>query len=241
MKRIFFLSLIHFFLITLCVNAQTEAVFTVSPSTASCGVIMQFDANLSTVSSGQNIVKYEWDFDYDGVTFDIQASGVLVEHTYSRMLIYTVALRVTDDGTPALSDIATDNATLLFTNNAPVAHAGDDYYTARVNDIPASVIINAKRSSDPDSPCDEVVAYKWDTDGDGLFGSDDLSGGLCDGHECEGAIISVIDDNWMPGSTSVIELKVTDSYGLVSDPLSVSVHIVDINSLPPAINDLVIN
>lgn len=238
--RIYF-SIIYFGFLTLVGNAQLVANFTVSPSTFSCGQSVQFDANSSTVSSGHNIVKYEWDFDYDGVTFDIQASGVVVEHSYSSMKTYTVALRVTDDSDPSETDIGTENATLSFTNHAPVADAGDTYYTARVNDVPASVIINAKDSYDPDSPCDEVVAYKWDTDSDGLFGSDDTDGGLCNGSECEGETITILDNNWYPGSSASIYLQVIDSYGLVSSTASTVVQVRSLDEVPPAINDIKID
>jgi len=43
------------------------------------------------------IESYEWDFDYDGVTFDIDDTGAVVLTNYSAEGDYTVALRVTDD------------------------------------------------------------------------------------------------------------------------------------------------
>lgn len=232
------------------IQAQPSASFTVSPSTASCEVSMQFDASAS-YSNGHDIIRYEWDFDYDG-TFNIQAVGEIVEHSYSRMKVtgsgesisilpYTVALRVTDDNDPAGTDIIFGNATLSFTNHTPFADAGDNTFSTLVSGTPASVILNGKDSYDPDGPCDEVVSYKWDTDGDGLFGSDDNDGGLCEGQECEGAVISILNEYWMYGSSSTIELRVVDSYGLVSNSSEAIVNIIDINSIAPAINDLIIN
>jgi len=67
--------IIHLFLVTIAGNAQIAAGFTVQPATASCGVTMQFDAHLSSASQGHNIIEYEWDFDYDGITFNVQATG----------------------------------------------------------------------------------------------------------------------------------------------------------------------
>jgi hypothetical protein len=232
--------IIYFLFATIEGNAQTVASFTVLPSSASCGITMQFDANSSTVSSSHNIVKYEWDFDYDGVTFDIQASGVVVEHAYSRMNTYTVALRVTDDSDPAETDISTENATLLFTNHAPVAHAGNGYFSARVNDIPAYVFLNAKDSYDPDSPCDKVVAYLWDTDGDGLYGSEDVDGSpYCSStSDCEGAVISIRNPDWYPGDSETIGLVVVDSYGLRSSRQETTIEVSVPGSCPSAINEL---
>jgi parallel beta-helix repeat protein len=40
---------------------------------------------------------YEWDFDYDGVTFNIDATGNNIPHTWSDDYTGTVALKVTDD------------------------------------------------------------------------------------------------------------------------------------------------
>ncbi|MCD6380055.1 PKD domain-containing protein [bacterium] len=116
------------------------ADFVVQPSTAPCGIIFQFDGGLSSATPDHTIIAYEWNFDYDGITFDVQATGVVVEHSYSRMNVigsgegitiipYTVALRVRDDSNPAETDIATGNATLSFTNSLPIADAGGPYYS----------------------------------------------------------------------------------------------------------------
>jgi PKD repeat protein len=43
------------------------------------------------------IATYEWDFDYDGTTFDVDATGMIVNHTYMEPGQYPVNLTVTDD------------------------------------------------------------------------------------------------------------------------------------------------
>ena len=71
--------------------------FTVSENPASAGTSITFDASSSThCDPSKNVVSYEWDFDYDGVTFDVDATGVVVMHAYAAGA-YTAALRVTDD------------------------------------------------------------------------------------------------------------------------------------------------
>ena len=251
MKTRTYISIIYFLFATIVGNAQTVASFTVQPSTASCEVPMQFDGNSSYASQGHNIIKYEWDFDYDGITFDVQATGAFVEYSYPRMNVtgsgedmiiipYTVALRVTDDSNPAETDIATGNATLSFQNNAPIADAGGPYYSTLINDAPVPVTITGN-SFDPDIPCDEVVTYKWDTDGDGLFGSDDTDGGLCNGSECEGSTITIVDSYWSFGESVIIGLRVIDSYGLVSNASETTVQIDEVNNIPPTIHEVIID
>jgi hypothetical protein len=61
-----------------------------------------------------NLVLYEYDFDYNGITFDVEDSntnGDPVTHQFTNTsgvdVDYTVALRVTDDGVPPASGIGT--------------------------------------------------------------------------------------------------------------------------------------
>ena len=61
---------------------------------------------------GNNIVLYEYDFDYDGTNFTVDASnttGEAVTHRFdnpgSSNITYRVAMRVTDDGIPPMSGI----------------------------------------------------------------------------------------------------------------------------------------
>jgi len=61
------------------------------------GDTWQFDASASTAPALGSIVKYTWDFDFDGVTLTPDALGVTVSHGYTVPGIYTVALEVEDD------------------------------------------------------------------------------------------------------------------------------------------------
>jgi len=64
---------------------------------------------------GNDIVLYEWDLDYDGSTFTVDATGVTATFNAVDDGIFTVAVRVTDDG--GASSIAT--ATVTIGNVAP--------------------------------------------------------------------------------------------------------------------------
>jgi hypothetical protein len=76
---------------------------------------VQFDASCSDDPDG-SVILYEWDFDYDGVTFTTDDTGIEVSHAYPVSGDYTIALQVTDDGNPALSDITTDSITIDHVN-----------------------------------------------------------------------------------------------------------------------------
>ena len=88
-------------------NTSTDSVvvtFNDLQPTANAGgdeTVQQGDAvNFSGTASnpsGDAIVSYEWDFDYDGSSFDIDASGANASTVYTAAGVRTVALRVTDD------------------------------------------------------------------------------------------------------------------------------------------------
>lgn len=67
-----------------------------------------FDASASNdASDGGWIVSYEWDFNYDGATFDVEATDKIVTHAFPLRGTYTVALRVTDND--GLTDTVTQS------------------------------------------------------------------------------------------------------------------------------------
>jgi uncharacterized delta-60 repeat protein len=67
------------------------------------------------------IMKYEWDFNYDGSSFDVDAEGACVEfHRLDGPVMRTVALRVTDDK----GAVHVMTTTVSVYNSAPVASMG---------------------------------------------------------------------------------------------------------------------
>ena len=64
-----------------------------------------FDGSSSTTCDIlRTVVAFQWDFDFDGTTFDVDATGVSPEHVFASSGVFTVALRVTDDlGAQAVS------------------------------------------------------------------------------------------------------------------------------------------
>lgn len=74
---------------------------------------ISFNGSVSTTCDAKrSLVSWEWDFDYDGDTFDIQATGVNVQHSFDFAGTYAVALRVTDD--QSAQDVSAFDITVNF-------------------------------------------------------------------------------------------------------------------------------
>jgi hypothetical protein len=109
--------------------SHTVTVNNVAP-TANAGPDQTVDEGqtASFLGSGLDVpadtLTYDWDFNYDGITFDVGATGATVSTSYpDGPTSYTVALRVTD------KDGASTIDTLVVTVNdvAPIPEAGGPY------------------------------------------------------------------------------------------------------------------
>ncbi len=151
---------------------QPYALFSASPTPAACNQSITFDGSASYHDEASlNIVLYEWDFDYNGSNFTVDATGQVANYAYPQFGTYTVALRVADNLLPnAQTDITTDVVQVNLGNQPPVANAGTGW-TQPFN-IPVS--LNGSNSFDPNTACgDQIVTYQWDINSDGVA---DLSG-----------------------------------------------------------------
>ena len=99
-------------------------------------------------------LTYEWDVDYDGVTFTPDLTGPMVSNVWSLGGVYDVALRVTDDDGGADLDI-----TSVDIDSVPIANAGGPYS----GDEGLSLTFDGQGSYDPDG---DPLLYTWDF-GDG--------------------------------------------------------------------------
>lgn len=98
--------------------SQPVAVVTATPNPAGAGETVNFDGSASTHTLGlanRQIVNYEWDFDFDGTNFTVDASGPSATTTniYPNTGTFVAALRVTDDTG------ATDLTTIVITVAVP--------------------------------------------------------------------------------------------------------------------------
>ncbi|MBZ0199224.1 MAG: hypothetical protein K8H86_05100 [Ignavibacteriaceae bacterium] len=122
----------------------------------------------------KSIVEWKWDWDAsNGLNWDApNAVGINPTNPgYPATGFYTITLRVKDDSPSPLYDFESIVVSVQDTaNNPPVAVAippgGSGVYSAKVGE---PIFLDGSYSYDPDQG-DSVVAYSWDTNGDGLFG-----------------------------------------------------------------------
>ncbi|HUV43683.1 MAG TPA: PKD domain-containing protein, partial [Dehalococcoidales bacterium] len=182
-----------------------------------------YDASGSTWSLDA-IVSYEWDWDYDGTTFNPSGdTGVMQTHAWDDDGTYTVAVRVTD------GDGSTDIATLVVTVNdlgLTAALTGDE---TLVEGQTGSYDASGSTSSP-----DLIVSYEWDWDYDGttFFPSGDTGVTQTHAWNDDGthtAAVRVTDDD---GSTDIATLVVT-----VNDLGPPTAPVVDVTPDAPVTGD----
>jgi PKD repeat protein len=130
------------------VNNVVPSVDAGGPYAGNEGALISFTG---TASDPADTLTYEWDFDYVGSTFTVDASGSLTPtHAYANDGTYTVALRVSDDDTSVI-----DTATVTVSNVAPSANAGGPYAGNE-----GALISFTGTASDPA----DTLTYEWDFD-----------------------------------------------------------------------------
>ena len=83
------------------------ASFFVDDADVPCDTTITFNGSGSTHCTASGVIAaHEWDFDYDGVTFDTEASGAVIPHAFALPGVHHVALRVTDSDLPSHADIS---------------------------------------------------------------------------------------------------------------------------------------
>lgn len=149
----------------------------------------------------KSIIKWEWDLDNNGT---YETVGVNASKSFPAVGNYTVWLRVTDNGNPALTNTASLVVVVSLPPLAPTADAGGPYNFC-ANRQPW--FLDGSKSTNPDDgksepgkPADKIIAWDWDLDGDGQF--DDATGEMPDVTAFFGSLI---------GQSKLISLRVTDN------------------------------
>ncbi len=78
------------------VGVPPTADFVFSPESPGVGVPITFDARPSRPAPGRQIVRYEWDFNGDGI-FESRSSSPTMTQTFNQVGEFRVTLKVTDD------------------------------------------------------------------------------------------------------------------------------------------------
>ncbi|MCB9547572.1 MAG: PKD domain-containing protein [Myxococcales bacterium] len=213
-----------------------RAVATADPDRAGCNQQVVFDASRSTTdgpeAQGFAIVRYEWDFNGDGV-FD--SNEIRVTRPVQGLpdqngqIGATATLRVTDaSGRQSTTQV---NVVIDLQNLPPVAEAGGPYATGRLAGGGfANVTLDGRGSSDPNAPCDSVVVYKWDTDNDGRYGRDDAPPDL------EGAQVVYNNPGWQPNTVQTVRLIVCDRFNRCSPADAADI---EISNVPPPAGQII--
>jgi PKD repeat protein len=169
--------------------------FSFSPEAPVPGQGITFSST-STPSPGKQLTAYEWDFNYNGVTFTADAAGHTVTQGFSSAGPKTVALRVSEampGGGPATGGHDITSRTITV-NAPPTAGLRISPQTPFV----ADPITISSTSVDSDGP---IARQDWDLDGDGQF--DDASG-------------PVVSTSYPRAGQRRIGLRVTDGRGAVA-------------------------
>lgn len=112
------------------------------------GEKVNFDGSLSTASEGSSIVKFEWDFENDGI---IDAEGKITSHAYNQKGTQTCRLVVTD----SIDVMSEDTCLVNVLNRKPIA---DFTFSPTDPNIQDEVNIT-DNSSDPDGT---LTSWFWD-------------------------------------------------------------------------------
>jgi PKD repeat protein len=116
------------------------------------GEEVNFDGSLSTASEGSSIVKFEWDFENDGI---IDTEGKTTSHPYNQKGTQTCRLVVTD----SIGVTSEDTCRVIVLNRKPIAE-----FTFSPTDPTIQDEVNiTDNSSDPDGT---ITSWFWDF-GDG--------------------------------------------------------------------------
>lgn len=106
--------------VSITVNPVNDApVAVLNDLSATVNIPVTLDGTNSSDVDG-DALTYQWDFDYDGLTFNVNSAGAMPVNTYTAVGSFTVALIVndgTDDSTTATATVNVGPAV----NNPPVA------------------------------------------------------------------------------------------------------------------------
>jgi PKD repeat protein len=142
----------------------TVTVLNVAPTadagpgqTVNEGDAASFQGSFTDPGIGSESYDFEWDFDYDGQTFDVEAIGSSASHQFLQPGSYLVAFRVSDNHGGSGLDVTT----VTVANLAPTSDPGP----AQNVNVGDTVSFHGV-GTDPGDP-NEPLTYLWDFNYDG--------------------------------------------------------------------------
>jgi hypothetical protein len=178
------------------------------------GGVLALDGSAST---GDRIATYEWDLDYDGVSFDVDSVGSIPTVSFpDNFAARSIALRVTDSN--GLSNI--DTSMLTINNVAPTA-AG---IAGPAHGLAGETLSFTLTADDP-SPVDQAnnFVFHIDWDGDGSFDATHTGpNGIVVEHafpQAGAASVRVVAEDKDGGQSAVVQHAVT-----VIQPVAIDVR-----------------
>jgi PKD repeat protein len=177
--------------------------------TISEGATATFQGSSTDPGSANETYTYAWDFNYDGQTFISQATGANVQHQFSQVGTFTVALQVTDSN----GGVSIGTTTVTVTNVAPTVNAGPS------QTISEGATANFKGSSNDPGSANETYAYAWDFNYDGQTFISQATG-------------ANVQHQFAQVGTFTVALQVTDSNGGVS----IGTTTVTVTNVAPSVN-----
>jgi uncharacterized delta-60 repeat protein len=187
-------------------NTVGVTVTNVAPTLALSGASSvnegsSYTLNLSKSDPGADTINH-WTINWGDGTQTVSGSPASVTHVYADGTVnYAISATATDeDGT-----FAAGNTVHVTVNNvAPTANPGGPYAT--FDDTPITL---TGSGTDPAGAAADPLTFKWDLDGDGVFG--ETGSGATRGNEV-GANVTY-NPTGLPTSTQTVKLQVSDGDG----------------------------
>jgi len=190
------------------------------------GATLSLQAEFTNPGDNASPWKVQWDFDYDGVTFDVEeeeerATAGLVQ--YSRFTRDsgqpTYALRIVDaDGSISNVQVMSMDIQEAF----PVLSPVDLQVLAGNGDEPSSLAFSLSAGSGAEEPAaDPITGYLWDFNGDGAF----------DYASASPYALNTYRDNARGGGAFMAKVRVMDEDGYTDADIEVM-----INNVAPVLN-----
>jgi PKD repeat protein len=189
---------------TVTINSRpVSADFDLAPAEPLSGQTITFTGTASATGADNEIKSQQWDFSYDGVNFNPEASGSSVQRSFAAPGRYQVAYLAKD----SFENIGLKLRTVTVGDRPPTP----SFTYFPLNSHAGGVVTFVSTASDPDS---SIADQRWDLNGDGTF--DDGTGSTAS------RLFDAV-------GSHTVSLQVTDNYG----QSAIATETVMISARPP--------